>query len=143
MSAADGWKEINLPNIRIFPMDVRSLLPDGTTLTDVHTEITDVREVGFHPLAAHGFKRLNISSLVVWSTYGATAIDLAWLTLKQSKMTVSHTSDIKTKNAFVIDPPPKLYGTQTWILVWKVISHFTLHNFLAVSAADGFKTFNT
>ncbi len=37
-----GWKEINLPNICIFPMDVRFLLSDGTTLTDVCTENTDV-----------------------------------------------------------------------------------------------------
>jgi hypothetical protein len=44
-----GLKEINLPNICIFPMDVHFLLPDGTTLTDVHTENMDVREVGSHP----------------------------------------------------------------------------------------------
>ncbi len=44
-----GWKEINLPNICFFPMDIRLLPPDGTTLTDIRTENTDVREVGFHP----------------------------------------------------------------------------------------------
>ncbi len=30
-------------------MDVRFLLPDGTMLTDVCMENTDVRKVGFHP----------------------------------------------------------------------------------------------
>jgi hypothetical protein len=49
MSIKMGGKEINLPNIHIFPMDIRFLLPDGTTLMDVRTENTDVREVGFHP----------------------------------------------------------------------------------------------
>jgi len=44
-----GWKETNLPNIRIFPTDICLLPPDGTTLTDVRTENMDVREVGFHP----------------------------------------------------------------------------------------------
>jgi hypothetical protein len=41
-----GWKETNLPNMG---MDFCFFAPDGTTQTDVLTENTDVREVGFHP----------------------------------------------------------------------------------------------
>jgi hypothetical protein len=44
-----GGKEVNLPDIRIFPTDVRFLPLNGTMLTDVRTENTDVREVGFYP----------------------------------------------------------------------------------------------
>ncbi len=44
-----GSKETNLPNICIFPTDIHFSLPDCTTLMDVRTENTDVREVGFHP----------------------------------------------------------------------------------------------
>jgi len=37
------------PQHPYFPLDICFLQPDCTTLTDVRTENTDVREAGFHP----------------------------------------------------------------------------------------------
>jgi hypothetical protein len=49
LAVFERWEEINLPNIRIFSMDISFLLPDDLKLMDIRTENTDVREVGFHP----------------------------------------------------------------------------------------------